>query len=1402
MRRRKGILFTIDAVLGATLLLLGIFMYSLFFVTEEETTQSAYFSRDAVDFLAQVRMDELDFRFLHDLNRISLSIDPDISVLEQMALLWVKGEYEASQLLCNYTFLELIPEQYGFEIRVGNDVVCNRYKPGSETVITSKRSISGIEKSQQTERFLSYAHLTGMDNFLMDFYTYFQGFTGQGNITVLMEVPEFISIRNVIIEGSFSDNFEFHINGNGSGNFTTNRTNPLGAETFIIDPVHFSNFGGENRTSFSIRFNSSEGQLGYIGGGYIRVTANISANNTHLKEGMRQFTHIANDTLITRYYLPQVEGVINLYGSYYFPPDISNLSASLHYKSDIGQLDDVYLQLVLANQTIFFDENFTGEETIDLDPERFSALNLSKLAGKNVPMRFGWTDIAPYGGGGVDAILITDISGSMAWNITPGDGWLRTDGETWGNDCDNTKMYTSNRTMRLALAKCLDKRFVDIILEDLSPSRMGLVFFYHTLIPLYTNVVPLKDYTSRSYLHNKIDAIDNPVGNTCVSCGIYKAMELLFKPGTPIPAESQWKYTLEYPDAAPPGNWDALEYDDGSWPQGQMPIGFGPDSNTVIDPLYMGGDLMRDSVDVIPSYSLFSGESCWGDGSMLQNLDGNFLCLQNTSPSLNWVQMVGDVSQQANRLGIYDIETLVQDSNDMYKIPYYCGQLDDFRFFFNVVPGVWSDRVFVEFLVLRPFYDPGLKYEVKHSFRKRLTTYEAVGSPEVGNNSEYLGPPSARTFVPNGFPLTDIQEGDVLGLYTSFPPLKVRKPGTGRLLYESGYEDIIDDSQSQEMRQLTIGAKCNMSIRPTISTTFKSEPFTDIEEYDYIEAEINFMPEEDLWYDIFFFNTSDLEWVWACSGHVEATGEIFEEDCRLNVNPPSDFFNAESRISIKLDFIFDSYCRSGPCTAHQVKLDEIDFVGVESNGTIYLRKTFNVNQSQFADPTLRLRSDDRADMYINGQRIDGGWTPYPGLEWDEEINLFEDLFHPGENMISAIVYNQDASSLDFDAEIHFGDYPQDNKRRAMLVMSDGEANTCLPGGFGTCINGFSAGNETINLSCRAHDQYGIDVYTIGFALDPSRDPEAIDILNQSACCDNCSHFYSSQSAEELVQIYQEIAQELRGLEYISQSALIEGNIFSILYNDSYLEVNSTVPEAFTIKGQIPITVQSPRFGNNDTEFTASFGPNIHILDARLTSYSADRWTDLAWVYNQYGNHTIFDLSNFSMRYQLMGDPYIIEINPAYLAPGNNTFRIETAYSPTNRSGGSPDNSLIYTTLVSPNAMTEGLGGYFEGCNWTLQFEDLTNSSILVPSTYDGKHRCAYSALNHSEGNCVLYNDCSYDRNNSIDNAMHTLLERLDFDKDGLIDMDLDQASIQVETATVPDIPSLLGPEMLEVRLWQ
>lgn len=361
----------------------------------------------------------------------------------------------------------------------------------------------------------------------------------------------------------------------------------------------------------------------------------------------------------------------------------------------------------------------------------------------------------------------------------------------------------------------------------------------------------------------------------------------------------------------------------------------------------------------------------------------------------------------------------------------------------------------------------------------------------------------------------------------------------------------------------------------------------------------------------------------------------------------------------------------------------------------------------------------------------------------------------------------------------------DERPEFMVVLSDGDANyKCSgPGDYTGAYDTANAPQSAIDAGQYACSR-NITVYTIGFGEGVSQ--QGTETLKQIAC--NQSLYYNATDTSALQEIIYNISSKILEISFSLQTAY-SSLANNTLFNDSYVEFTYKPITPPIVYGKIPFTVEGDVFSNNISTGSFYVLPNVTVIDARVTSYSGNKWTHKLRLENSAHNTTVFQLSDFGSLYLDLGDPFYVNIPSNYVADRINNVTITSGVGPLNDTGGSEDDRAIYTFLAKNSLGYSALGSRAEGCIWTIRHEDNSTGIIDVPTGYSGNKTCDFE-------------NAIYDPDDSLDAAFYQILSYYDFDDDGLVDILIDESSIRTEEATVSDVPSLWGPVLAEVRIWQ
>ena len=443
-------MFTMDAAFA----LIVIASFSSMFILmdiEMSTPELSYErmhtqARDAIDTMERVRIADIRYeQVISDLfdSAVLTQEDMNKTLMDTLGMLWASNRSRIAGNITEKIFGEIIGRN--FEFIIANETIYNSSEIG-DTVAASSRLVSGYMKGRPVSGYMARAQLENIVGKRSSSYVFFGGFVGEGNITAsIYDIPIDATITSIYIEMNAGENFRLYINGNYCGNFT--KTPGFGVNNWSTSSSACTSSirAGENNT-FGINFTGSDLSKKYIGGGYIRVSYDTSQMTTTQKD---------------IYHFPGIDGIINLYDSLYIPGNITGMRVFLRMFNNYTTF------LNIGNSTLLNSSGSNDTQTVFLDSANLSkAINYSEISNKTIPLRLG-TIISEFkGSGNADVILITDISGSMDWRL---DG--RTDGTE--RSC-SSPLINDPSTSRISLVRCLDKDFVDIILNT-TGNRVGLV---------------------------------------------------------------------------------------------------------------------------------------------------------------------------------------------------------------------------------------------------------------------------------------------------------------------------------------------------------------------------------------------------------------------------------------------------------------------------------------------------------------------------------------------------------------------------------------------------------------------------------------------------------------------------------------------------------------------------------------------------------------------------------------------------------------------------------------------------------------------------------------------------------------------------------------------------------------
>ncbi len=490
----KGIVFTMDVLIGLSLLILIITTLAFFefesILPEKRYEKLNYLTDDIMDLLSYLEVKDVQNK--PTINKLIedgtiTDMDLDKSVLDLIVSFWYNETGESKEIARNISreILEGITDDVCINITVDVETIYNSLcETPAEEVAVSARIETGYIPGKPAYGYIARGFLTSITSKEDSSFTYYGGYVGEGNISKALYLPPFDSILEVSMELYVGDNFDLYINGYYSGYYERNLSQPMNmtADKWYLSPSNYTFFSvGDN--TILINFTTKRS---YISGGYFKVTYNT--------------TQMASDeTLGTdNISLPGIYGVINLYDAFYVPGNLSTMELFLDFTTN----NPIFMNI--GNKTVY-----QGNSSTFISNSTLSALlDYDFLSHRTVPFRIGHYMLNNTTG--VDHVSDVILTTSRVEDMNT---------EDIPNGTENIS--------RMDAAKELDKIFVNIILNH-TGNKAGLVS-YKATVPVQW-IVPLTD--DNETLISEIDTyVANP-GQRCLCCAVHEAKLLLTDPSS------------------------------------------------------------------------------------------------------------------------------------------------------------------------------------------------------------------------------------------------------------------------------------------------------------------------------------------------------------------------------------------------------------------------------------------------------------------------------------------------------------------------------------------------------------------------------------------------------------------------------------------------------------------------------------------------------------------------------------------------------------------------------------------------------------------------------------------------------------------------------------------------------
>ena len=168
----KGVFFSLDAIIAATILLMGLMLATSFYISEEPTTHLNYLAGDLIKVLSELNVSEVDNPYVSYLKANGSITRLGNSILEQIGEFWAeKNIVEAANLTKEFV-KDYIDSSYGYNLTINDEEIYSKASNGIKMLISSQKMISGIMKNRTREGYNARATASKIKKNMTDIYVF------------------------------------------------------------------------------------------------------------------------------------------------------------------------------------------------------------------------------------------------------------------------------------------------------------------------------------------------------------------------------------------------------------------------------------------------------------------------------------------------------------------------------------------------------------------------------------------------------------------------------------------------------------------------------------------------------------------------------------------------------------------------------------------------------------------------------------------------------------------------------------------------------------------------------------------------------------------------------------------------------------------------------------------------------------------------------------------------------------------------------------------------------------------------------------------------------------------------------------------------------------------------------
>lgn len=165
--KKRGFFFILDALLGLSIIVVGIFLITASYTKVPQTTQVGFLADDLLNFISTKKIKDLNNPYAGiggELWNQGLIVNEDNSLLQQAGIFYKNRNFDIANKFIGNVTVGVVPPQFRYEVWIDDAIIYPNFQPSghnlsknnTKLLLTSKQITFGILNTTTSDIFGPY----------------------------------------------------------------------------------------------------------------------------------------------------------------------------------------------------------------------------------------------------------------------------------------------------------------------------------------------------------------------------------------------------------------------------------------------------------------------------------------------------------------------------------------------------------------------------------------------------------------------------------------------------------------------------------------------------------------------------------------------------------------------------------------------------------------------------------------------------------------------------------------------------------------------------------------------------------------------------------------------------------------------------------------------------------------------------------------------------------------------------------------------------------------------------------------------------------------------------------------------------------------------------------------------